>query len=32
MKRLVLKILHDIEEPGSDLAGCSSQDRSIIGD
>jgi hypothetical protein len=32
MKRLLLKVLHDIEQPGGPLRGCSSQDQAIIGD
>jgi len=32
MKRLLLKVLHDIEQPDSPLSGCSSQDKTIISD
>jgi uncharacterized protein (TIGR02391 family) len=32
MRRLLLKILHDIDQPGSEVAGYSSQDRMIIGE
>ena len=32
MRRLLLKILHDIDQPESEVAGYSSQDRMIIGE